>query len=402
MSRIRFISRNREIPWSGRLSDVGPGLNPGNLTVSGWHERCCGRAVHLSSLRPFVVHLRVACIVLACTGLLACSGGSDASSTASTDVELLHVSYDPTRELFAELNTRYAEIYRERTTAAGHPGTLTISMSHGGSGRQARAVIDGLEADVVSLALPWDIDALAREGSLLSPSWADRLPDHSTPWYSTIVFVVRRGNPRGIHDWGDLVRGETSIITPNPRTSGGARWAYLAAWGWAVRQPNGNEETATALLTELFRRVPVLDSGARGASATFARNGVGDVLLTWENEAHLLLAEHTADGLEIVVPSESILAEPPIAWVDSNVERHHTRDVAEAYLRWFYEEEAQEIAARHHLRPRNEAVLSRHRGELPDVRLFTIEETSTSWAAAQTRHFADGALFDRISEGRSE
>lgn len=329
--------------------------------------------------------------------LVACSGGTDSSAAPSADVELLHVSYDPTRELFAELNTRYATLYHERTG-----GTLTVNMSHGGSGRQARAVIDGLEADVVSLALPWDVDALAREGSLLDARWAERLPQHSTPWYSTIVFVVRRGNPRNVHDWGDLVTGETAIVTPNPRTSGGARWAYLAAWGWALRQPNGNDESATALITELFRRVPVLDSGARGASATFARNGVGDVLLTWENEAHLLLAEHAADGLEIVIPTQSIRAEPPMTWVDDNVERHHTREVAEAYLRWFYEEEAQEIAARHHYRPSNDAVLARHRAELPEVRLFTIEETSTSWDEAQRRHFGDGGLFDRISAGHTD
>lgn len=330
----------------------------------------------------------------------ACSGGESGGGAAAPatggatggTVELLHVSYDPTRELFSELNDVFTTRHRERTGT-----TVEINMSHGGSGRQARAVIDGLEADLVSLALSYDVDALAREGSLIAPDWAERLPDHSTPWYSTIVFVVRRGNPRGIHTWGDLVNGDVAIVTPNPRTSGGARWAYLAAWGWARRQPNGSDETATTLLRELYRRVPVLDSGARGSSTTFAQNGIGDVLLTWENEAHLLLAERAADGLEIVVPDQSILAEPPVAWVDANVTRHGTATVAEAYARFCYEEEAQEIAARHHYRPRNEAVLARHRGELPDVSLFTIADVGGTWAEAHARHFGDGGLFDQIT-----
>jgi sulfate/thiosulfate transport system substrate-binding protein len=325
---------------------------------------------------------------------LGCSGGDGgaAPGTAPESVELLHVSYDPTRELFADLNDVFATRYRERTGTS-----VEINMSHGGSGRQARAVIDGLEADLVSLALSYDVDALAREASLVAPDWASRLPDHSTPWYSTIVFVVRRGNPRGIHDWGDLVTGETAIVTPNPRTSGGARWAYLAAWGWAHRQPGGTDETATTMLRELYRRVPVLDSGARGSSTTFAQNGIGDVLLTWENEAHLLLAEHAEDGLEIVIPTSSILAEPPVAWVDANVTRHGTATVAEAYARFFWEEEAQDIAARHHYRPRNEAVLARHTGELRAITLFTIEEVAGSWSEAHARHFGDGGLFDQIT-----
>jgi sulfate transport system substrate-binding protein len=275
-------------------------------------------------------------------------------------------------------------------------------MSHGGSGRQARAIIDGLEADLASLALAWDVDALVREGQLLAPDWAARAPYRSSPWYSTIVFVVRRGNPRGVRDWSDLLRGEVQVITPNPRTSGGARWTYLALWGWALRQEGGSESSAEAAIRELYRRVPVLDSGARGASTTFARNGIGDVLLTWENEAHLLLAEHGDDGLEIVTPPSSILAEPPITVVDRNAERHGVRDVAEAYVRFLYEDEAQEIAARHHFRPRSEAVAARHRGELPELTLFTLEEVAQSWEAAQARHFAAGALFDRISEGRTE
>jgi sulfate/thiosulfate-binding protein len=331
---------------------------------------------------------------------LGCSSGTSApapSEEAPRSVELLHVSYDPTRELFEEINTAFATQYR-----ASSGTSVEVRMSHGGSGRQARAVIDGLEADVVSLALPWDVDALAREAQLLPSEWATRLPDHSTPWYSTIVFVVRRGNPRGIHGWGDIVQGEVQIVTPNPRTSGGARWTYLAAWGWARRQPGGSDETATTLLRELYRRVPVLDSGARGSSTTFAQNGIGDVLLTWENEAYLLLAEHPQDGLEIVVPDASILAEPPVAWIDRNVESHHTADVAEAYLRFFWEEQAQEIAARNHFRPRSDAVAARHQADFPTLTLFTVDDAAGGWNAAQTAHFAEGALFDRITAEREE
>lgn len=326
------------------------------------------------------------------------SGSGGGGSAERREVELLHVSYDPTRELFEAINTRFAE--REAREGID----VTVRMSHGGSGRQARAILDGLEADVASLALAYDLDALAREGQLLAPDWATRLPNHASPWYSTIVFVVREGNPKNIHDWADLTRGDVAIITPNPRTSGGARWSYLAAWGWALRQPAASdaerEAHAEAYLRELYRRVPVLDSGARGASTTFARNGIGDVLLTWENEAHLLLAEQP--GLAIVTPSESILAEPPIAVVDRNVDRHHTRDVADAYVHFLYEDEAQEIGATHHFRPRSEAVAARHRGELPDVRLFTIDDVAGSWSEAHARHFADGGLFDRISAGRAD
>jgi sulfate/thiosulfate-binding protein len=339
-------------------------------------------------------------VLLSSVSMLACSSGSAPPAPASGGggtVELLHVSYDPTRELFEEINTAFATRHRAATGT-----TVEVRMSHGGSGRQARAVIDGLEADVVSLALPWDVDALSREAQLLPATWATRLPDRSTPWYSTIVFVVRRGNPRGIHGWGDIVQGEVQIVTPNPRTSGGARWTYLAAWGWARRQPGGSEETATTLLRELYRRVPVLDSGARGSSTTFAQNGIGDVLLTWENEAYLLLAEHPSDGLEIIVPDASILAEPPVAWVDQNVERHHTQSVAEAYLRFFWEEEAQEIAARNHFRPRSEAVMARHQADFPHVTLFTVDDAAGGWDQAQTQHFAEGALFDRLTAERGE
>ena len=333
-------------------------------------------------------------MVCAASGL-GCSGGAEApvsSSAASRrEVELLHVSYDPTRELFEAVNERFVAREREQNV------DVTIRMSHGGSGRQARAIIDGLEADVTSLALAWDIDALVREGQLLPDDWASRSPHRSSPWYSTIVFVTRRGNPRGVHDWGDLLRGDVSVITPNPRTSGGARWTYLALWGWALRQEGGSEASAEAALRELYRRVPVLDSGARGASTTFARNGIGDVLLTWENEAHLLLGEHAADGLEIVTPPSSILAEPPIAVVDRNAERHGVRDVVEAYVRFLYEDEAQEIAAQHGLRPRNAQVMAKHAKTFPKVNAFTVDEVFGSWLKTQKEHFDDGALYDQIT-----
>jgi sulfate transport system substrate-binding protein len=329
--------------------------------------------------------------------LAACaSNDGGANATVSEEpIRLLHVSYDPTRELFEELNGGFA-----RAWASEHGGQgFEVRMSHGGSGRQARAVIDGLEADVVSLALSYDVDALVRARSLLAGDWPSRLPNESSPWFSTIVFVVRRGNPRGIHDWPDLVRGDVRVIAPNPKTSGGARWAYLAAFGYAARHGHGGEAgdaAGTRMVRELYERVPVLDSGARGSSTTFSRNGIGDVLLTWENEAHLLLAENAGSGLEIVTPSESILAEPPVAIVDRNAERHRTREAAEAYVRHFWSPEAQEIAARHHYRPRDEAVMERHARDFPALTLFTIREQFDSWETAQTRHFADGALFDRI------
>lgn len=306
---------------------------------------------------------------------------------------ILHVSYDPTRELFEAINARFGEVWARR-----HGEGITVRMSHGGSGRQARAVIDGLEADVVSLALDYDVDAIAREGRAIDRRWRERLPHGSSPWSSTIVFVVRRGNPRGIRDWPDLVRGDTRVITANPKTSGGARLAYLAAYGYAVRHGfagRTGDAAGEAFVRELYRRVPVLDSGARGSSNTFARNRIGDVLLTWENEAHLLLEELPHEGLEIVVPPESILAEPPVAWIDRNVERHGTRELAEAYLRFLFEPEAQELAARHHYRPHDEAVLARH--DLPAVRLFRIEDVFGDWDAIHTAHFAEGALFDRVS-----
>lgn len=343
-----------------------------------------------SFARPFLAFALAA--VLAASG---CSGvGSDS-------ISLLHVSNDPTRELFAEVNPTFAEAW-----ARDHGGQrVEIRMSHGGSGRQARAVIDGLDADVVSLALPFDVDAIARESNgALDPRWAERLPNRSSPFHSTIVFVVRRGNPRGIRDWSDLVGGtstpaEVQVIAPSPKTSGGARYVYLAAYGYALRHGHGGltgDAAGTEMVRQLYERVPVLDSGARGSSTTFARNGIGDVLLTWENEAHLLLAESADAGLEIVVPSESILAEPPVAWIDRNVERHGTREIAEAYLRHLWSPEAQEIAARMHYRPRSPEVRARHAQDFPEVTLFTVEDVFGGWDAAHRAHFADGALFDRI------
>ena len=340
-------------------------------------------------MRPFPLRSMPLVLALAAG---ACSGGGDRADR----IELLHVSYDPTRELFEELNDGFAQEW-----SRGHGGQeVSIRMSHGGSGRQARAVIDGLDADVVSLGLAYDVDALARERQLVASDWATRLPDHSSPWYSTIVLVVRRGNPHGVRDWPDLVRGDTQVIAPNPKTSGGARWAYLAAYGFAARHGHAGQTgdaAGEAMVRDLFRRIPVLDSGARGSSTTFVRNGIGDVLLTWENEAHLLVAENPEAGLEIVMPSESILAEPPFAIVDRNVERHGTREVADAYARHLWSPAAQEIAARRHFRPRDAQVLERHRADFPTLTLFTLQEQFGDWDRVHQAHFADGALFDRIT-----
>jgi sulfate/thiosulfate transport system substrate-binding protein len=312
-------------------------------------------------------------------------------SSSPERLELLNVSYDPTRELYEDFNEAFAAHWQKQKNQE-----VTIRQSHGGSGRQARAVIDGLEADVVTLALEYDVDALRTKGKLLRPGWRERRPHNSAPYTSTMVFVVRHGNPKGIRDWSDLIRPGVQVITPNPKTSGGARWIYLAGWGWALRQPGGNEQTATEYVRSLYQHVPVLDSGARGSSTTFGRNRIGDVLLTWENEAYLLKEELGANQVEIVVPSISILAEPTVAVVDTNVDRRHTREVAEAYLAYLYSDEGQEIAARHHYRPRNEAVLARHRADFARVQLFTIDEVFGGWARAQATHFDDGGTFDRI------
>jgi sulfate/thiosulfate-binding protein len=313
----------------------------------------------------------------------------------AADLSLLNVSYDPTRELYQELNAAFAKQWQAR---AGR--TLEILQSHGGSGKQARAVIDGLEADVLTLALAYDIDAVAKSG-LLSAHWQKKLPHNSAPYTSTIVFLVRKGNPKAIRDWADLVRPGVSVITPNPKTSGGARWNYLAAWGYALRQPGGSEQKARAFVTAVFRNVPVLDSGARGATNTFVQRGLGDVLLSWENEAHLVVNALGRDKFEIVTPSVSILAEPPVAVVDRVVDKKGTRAVAEAYLQYLYTADGQEIAARHYYRPRLAAVAQKHAarfgGKAP---LFTIDEVFGGWAKAQRAHFDDGGSFDQIYQPR--
>jgi sulfate transport system substrate-binding protein len=303
---------------------------------------------------------------------------------------LLNVSYDPTRELYQDLNTAFARHWRAKTGQA-----ITIRQSHGGSGKQARAVIDGLRADVVTLALAYDIDAIARSG-LIASDWQSRLPNNSSPYTSSIVLLVRKGNPKKIRDWDDLARPGISVVTPNPKTSGGARWNYLAAWGYALQRGGGDEKKARALVTGIYRNVPVLDTGARGATTTFVERGIGDVLIAWENEALLTIKELNKDGFEIVIPSTTILAEPPVAVVDKVARKQGTSEVARAYLEYMYSEEGQEIAARHYYRPRLAAVAARHSGIFPKVNLFTIDELFGGWQKAQAMHFADGGVFDQI------
>ena len=274
--------------------------------------------------------------------------------------------------------------------------TITIEQSHGGSGKQARSVIDGLEADVVTLALAFDIDAIAERAKLLPASWQTRLPDLSCPYTSTIVFVVRKGNPKGIRDWDDLVRPGVAVITPNPKTSGGARWNYLGAWGYALKRNGGDESKAREFVASLYRNVPVLDSGARGSTTTFAQRGLGDVFLSWENEARMAVNEFGPDKLEIIMPSVSVLAEPPVALLDGMVDRHGTRRIAEAYLAFLYSETGQVIAAKHHFRPRSAQAAKSANQSFPDVKLFTVEEIGGGWRKAHEKHFADNALFDQM------
>ncbi|HEY0833437.1 MAG TPA: sulfate ABC transporter substrate-binding protein [Azospirillum sp.] len=324
--------------------------------------------------------LLVAAIVLAALGARAASG----------PVTLLNVSYDPTRELYVEFNKLFAATWKAETGQ-----TLQVRQSHGGSGKQARSVIDGLDADVVTLALAYDIDAIADTG-VLAKNWQQRLPHNSAPYTSTIVFLVRKGNPKRIKDWDDLVKPGVQVVTPNPKTSGGARWNYLAAWAYAREKSGGSEEKAREFVGALFRNVPVLDSGARGSTITFTQRGIGDVLLAWENEAFLSVKEFGADKLEIVVPSLSILAEPPVTVVDSVVDRKGTRKVAEAYLQVLYTREGQELAAKHFYRPRQPELASQYAGRFADVRLVTIDQAFGGWRDAQKKHFADGGVFDDI------
>jgi sulfate transport system substrate-binding protein len=309
---------------------------------------------------------------------------------AKDSKELLNVSYDPTRELYRAINARFAEQYSKESGI-----DLTIRQSHGGSGKQARSVIDGLEADVVTLALAYDIDAVADSG-LLAKDWQTRLPDNSAPYTSTIVFLVRKGNPKHIKDWDDLVKGGVQVITPNPKTSGGARWNYLAAWAYELDKSGGDAGKAKEFVRELFRHVPILDTGARGATTTFVERGQGDVLLAWENEAFLALNELGPDKFDIVVPSLSILAEPPVAIVDKVVDRKGTRDAAQAYLKFLYTPEAQEIIARNYYRPIDKTVAAKYRDKFPELRLVTVDGVFGGWRKAQKDHFADGGTFDQI------
>jgi len=308
----------------------------------------------------------------------------------AADVSLLNVSYDPTRELYQEFNAAFAK-HLKATTG----DNLQVRQSHGGSGKQARSVIDGLDADVVTLALAYDIDAIAAQG-VLAKDWQARLPLNSSPYTSTIVFLVRKGNPKNIKDWGDLVRPGIGVITPNPKTSGGARWNHLAAWGYALRQPGGNEASAKEFLSKLYRNVPVLDSGARGSTTTFVERGIGDVLLAWENEALLAIKELGPDKVEIVAPSISILAEPPVTVVDRVVDKRGTRKLAESYLQYLYSEAGQEIAAKHYYRPTLESVAKKYAKQYPQVKLFTIDEVGGGWALAQKTHFSDNGIFDQV------
>jgi len=304
--------------------------------------------------------------------------------------EILNVSYDPTRELYQEVNAAFAAQWKAKTGQS-----LTVQQSHGGSGKQARAVLDGLAADVVTLALAYDVDAIA-QGGLIAPGWQKRLPHNSCPYTSTIIFLVRKGNPKSLKDWGDLAKPGVSVITPNPKTSGAARWSYLAAWAWALRQPGGNEAKAKAFVTQLFKNVPVLDTGARGSTNTFVQRGIGDVLLAWENEAFLSVKELGPDKCEIVVPSFSILAEPPVAVVDKVVDKKGTRAVAQAYLEFLYSPEGQALAAKHYYRPRAKEALAKAPVAFAAVKLLTIDEVFGGWAAAHQAHFADGGTFDQI------
>lgn len=317
------------------------------------------------------------------------------ATLGAQELRLLNVSYDPTRELYQALNPRFAAHWKARTGQ-----TVQVSQSHGGSGKQARSVLDGLGADVVTLALAHDIDALAARRQLLPGDWQQRLPNNSSPYVSTVVFLVRAGNPRGIQDWNDLLKPGVQVLTPNPKTSGGARWNYLAAWGWALKQKDGSEAKARAYVADLFRRVPVLDSGARGATTSFVERGLGDVLLAWENEA-LLVTEGIGRGrFQIVRPSLSILAEPAVAWVDKVVRKKGTEAAARAYLEFLYSPDAQALIARHHFRPADPAARRAAGSKFPDLNLFTVADTFGGWQRAHAAHFQDGASFDQISARR--
>ncbi len=329
-------------------------------------------------------------LMVVALGMLA-AGCARKPPAGGAPVTLLNVSYDPTRELYEAIDQAFAAQWRAQTGQQ-----VTIRQSHGGSGKQARAIIDGLQADVATLALGSDIDELHKRARLVPADWAARLPDHSAPYTSTIVFLVRKGNPKNIRDWGDLVRAGVQVITPNPKSSGGARWNYLAAWAWALEQPGGDDARARDFVRRLYRNVPVLDSGARGSSVTFVERGIGDVLLAWENEALLARQQLGADKVDIVVPPLSILAEPPVTVVDAVVDRRGTRALAEAYLRFLYSPQGQEIIARNFYRPRDPQVARKYAAQFPAVKLVSIDEPFGGWARAQATHFDDGGTFDQI------
>ena len=329
--------------------------------------------------------------LISATALLVVGVGLAATPRAAT-VNLLNVSYDPTRELYDDFNKSFAAYWKGKTG-----DTVVVNQSHGGSGKQARSVIDGLGADVVTLALAYDIDALAKQAQLIPANWQSRLPANSSPYTSTIVFLVRKGNPKNIHDWSDLARPGVSVITPSPKTSGGARWNYLAAWAWALKQPGGNDAAAEGFVKKLYHNVPVLDSGARGATVTFVERRIGDVLIAWENEAILAIKESGPGKFDIVAPSVSIVAEPPVAVVDENADQHGTRKVAEEYLKYLYSRQGQEIAARHFYRPRDPAVAAQYASQFANIpQLVTIDAVFGGWTRAQATHFADHGTFDRI------
>ena len=325
------------------------------------------------------------------TALMIAALAAASALFAAGPVKLLNVSYDPTRELYQDIDAAFAKQWKVKTGV-----DVQIGQSHGGSGKQARSVIDGLQADVVTLALAYDIDSIAERAHLLPANWQSRLPNNSTPYTSTIVFLVRKGNPKHIKDWEDLVKPGVSVITPNPKSSGGARWSYLAAWGYALKKSNGDDKKAREFVTRLYKNVPVLDSGARGSTTTFVQRGIGDVLLSWENEAFLALQELGKDKVEVVTPEISILAEPPVSVVDKVAAKHGTAEVAKAYLEFLYTEEGQEIGARRFYRPRSPQVAAKYASRFPKVQFFTIDELFGGWQKAQKRHFEDGGVFDQI------
>jgi len=312
------------------------------------------------------------------------------ASASAKEVKLLNVSYDPTRELYQDVNAAFAKQWKDKTG-----DTVVIQQSHGGSGKQARAVIDGLEADVVTLALAYDIDAIADKSGQIAKDWQKRLQENSTPYTSTIVFLVRKGNPKGIKDWDDLIKPRVSVVTPNPKSSGGARWNYLAAWGYALKKNNNSEAKAKDFVSKLFQNVKIMDTGARGATTTFVQRGIGDVLIAWENDA-LLSVKDSGDKFEIVAPSISILAEPPVAWVDKVVKRHGTEELAKAYLNFLYSPEGQEIAAKNFYRPRSQEVAQKYANQFPKITLFTVDELFGGWQKAQKMHFDNNGIFDQI------